>query len=767
MRRLACCLFAVLWSSAAGAQDAAALQERSRQLAVRATAGLHALADAYAAQKRHGEALALRTEIWQEYAPADAKARDKTGFVAVGDTWRRDEAKVVLDADLKGGDAKALKKADAQWQAVQKELLAGHRALAVGWQALGDGAQAAGQWRRVLRFAPGDKEAAAALAVQPFDGFIGTPADLALFRRGRTIRLASDWLRRTAFATRALAEPQPLLAAAGVAHTGVASRHFRVFGTLPPEDLATIAQDAERALLLAATLVGTWGGAVFTPGRHRDLVYVRAGEYEAAIERCRDQFDAARLQFLKTAVTFAFVDTAAGPVRLHKSELGMAANRDMAVRGVVCDALDIRTEGMIEGVGHAACGFLFDRTLTFLVEQQKDRTAASWTQRALLPDIAVWAQMAEESAWAKSDTRTSELVLLQAARFTTDQRVKSWAVCNYFAHWRPDLIQALDRMPSKDVRTPPDVEATFLRATQVDLVRTDAEWREFWARGGALRKAMAVDPVPGEKEKGRAEALRARSLADAVNAARAAAGIGPAGWFVANGPDALGAKAYDEQLRKAEAERDKRRKAKARDAEAVALPPLPASFDATVLYARAETADAAVARWLADPARRELLLHPGRELFGCSTYAGAWILDVAQPARAPTDGLPSCWPSAGQSGWPAAVAVADLAPAIQAQLAAAGVPAGATVGAPLTLHFWRPLAAADVAAVGCRVFAGNAPVDGVFVAAAAGAGLPTGCCAFVPRAPLPSGATVEARWTLPKSVLGKDGVFAPVVFPAP
>jgi hypothetical protein len=113
------------------------------------------------------------------------------------------------------------------------------------------------------------------------------------------------------------------------------------------------------------------------------------------------------------------------------------------------------------------------------------------------------------------------------------------------------------------------------------------------------------------------------------------------------------------------------------------------------------------------------------------------------------------------------VAVADLAPAIQAQLAAAGVPAGATVGAPLTLHFWRPLAAADVAAVGCRVFAGNAPVDGVFVAAAAGAGLPTGCCAFVPRAPLPSGATVEARWTLPKSVLGKDGVFAPVVFPAP
>lgn len=767
MRRLACCLFAVLCSSAAGAQDAASLQERSRQLAVRATAGLHALADAYAAQKRHGEALALRTEIWQEYAPADAKAREKTGFVAVGDTWRRDETKVVLDADIKGGDAKAIKKADAQWQALQKELLAEHRALAAGWQRLGDGARAGGQWRRVLRFAPGDKEAAGALALQPFDGFTGTAEDLALFRRGRAIRLASDWLRRAAFATRPLAEPQPLLAAAGVAHAGVASRHFRVWGSLPPEDLATIAQDCERARLLAATLVGAWGGSSFGPGRRRDLVYVRASEYEAAIERCRDQFDAARLQFLKTAVTFAFVDTAAGPVRLHKSELGMAANRDMAVRGVVCDALDIRTEGMIEGVGHAACGFLFDRTLTFLVEQQKDRTAASWTQRALVPDIAVWAQMAEESAWAKSDTRTSELVLLQAARFTTDQRVKSWAVVHYFAHWRPDLIQAIDRLPGKDVRTPPEVEAACLRATQVDLAKADAEWREFWARGGALRAAMAADPIPGEKEKGRAEALRARSLADAVNAARAAAGIGPVGWFVASGPDALGAKAYDEQLRKAEAERDKRRKAKAKDAEAVALPAPPASFDATVLYARAETADAAVARWLADPARRELVLHPGRELFGCSPYAGAWILDVAQPARAPTGGLPTCWPSAGQAGLPAAVPVTDLAPALQAQLTAAGVPAGGTVGAPLTLHFWRSLAAADLAAVSCRVFAGNVPVEGVFVAGGAASGLPPGSCAFVPRVPLPSGAAVEAHWALPKSVLGKDGVFPPAAFTAP
>lgn len=769
MRPLAV-VFAVLLPLLAVAlpgQDAAALAAKAQKLAERATAGLHAVADAYAAQKLHGKALALRTEIWQEYAAGDAKARDKTGFVQVGEAWRRDDAKVVLDQDLKGGAAAAVKKADAQWAALQKELLAEHRALAAGWQALADGAQAAAQWRRVLRFAPGDKDAAAALALQPFDGFTGSPAELALFRRGRTIALACDWLRRAPFPTKPLAAPHPLLAAAKVEHVGVASRHYRVWGNMPAEELAAIAQDCERARLLAATLLGTWSGAAFAPLVHRDFVFVvDPAQYAAILDQCQDQFDAARLEFLKTAVSQAFVESKTGLLRVHKADLGVIACSDMAVRGVVRDALDIRSEGLYEGIGHAACGFLSGRTLTFLVEQKKDRTAASWTQRALAPDMAVWEQIAEESAWAKSDTRTSELVLLQAARFTTDQRVKSWAVCHYFAHWRPDLIQALDRVPGKEVRTPPDVEATFLRATQVDLVKTDAEWREFWARGGALRKAMAAEPVPGEKEKGRAEALRARGLADAVNAARAAAGIGPVGWYQAAGPDVLGAKAYDEQLRKAEAERDKRRKAKAKDAEAVAFPTPPGSLGRTVLSARATDAAVAVAGWLVDPAQRELVLHPGRELFGCSPYAGAWILDVAQPARATVRGAPTRWPADGAAGVPAAARVGDLGAPLQALFAQAGMAADAVVGAPITLHFWRALDAKDAAEVSCRAFVGNLGVDGVFVVLGGERGGPDGCFAFVPKAPWPAGAAIEVRWTVPTSVLAKDEVFPVTIFTA-
>ena len=88
--------------SPALAQDAAALLAKEQQLQTRAVAALHELAEALAMQKQHHRALELRREIWLDYAPDDVPARERTGFVRVGDQWRKDDAKVVLDRDLKG-----------------------------------------------------------------------------------------------------------------------------------------------------------------------------------------------------------------------------------------------------------------------------------------------------------------------------------------------------------------------------------------------------------------------------------------------------------------------------------------------------------------------------------------------------------------------------------------------------------------------------------------------------------------------------------------
>src|SRR5688572_27983936 len=97
--------------ASAPSQDAVALSTREQKLVARAVPALHALADAYAAQKQHLRAFELRKTIWLDYADNDEKARDKCGFVKVGTQWRKDAARLVLDKDMKG-DPRAVKKVE-------------------------------------------------------------------------------------------------------------------------------------------------------------------------------------------------------------------------------------------------------------------------------------------------------------------------------------------------------------------------------------------------------------------------------------------------------------------------------------------------------------------------------------------------------------------------------------------------------------------------------------------------------------------------------
>lgn len=756
----ACCI--LLSSLFAVAQDGAALAAREQKFVAKVVPALHALADALAGQKQHLRALELRRSIWLDYDEHDVKAREKCGFVKVGDLWRKDDSRLVLDKDLKG-DAKALKKVEQDWQALKKELVAEHRALAAGYQKADDVDRALRHWRRLLQLMPGDKEAATELALQPFEGFRGSPTEVGMLRRGRTIRSACDWLRRSQPAIEDLGSAKhPLLERAKVPHIGVRSEHYVVWGNLSPEELTTIAMDCERAMLLALTMFGTWRGAPTTPAVHRDMVFVRdPAQYVAILRQCADQFDAARLAFLENEVHQAFLSHGDQLLRVHKAVLGLDAARDQAVRGIVQDVLGLRAEGLVEGIGHAACGFLLGRTLTFLVEQQKAQTVASWQPRTLAPDLAVWQQIAEESAWAKSDTRTSELVLLSAARFTTEQRVKAWAMCHYLVHWRPDLLHELDQSQNKDIRTPPDVEAAFQKRTALDLAKVDHDWREFWGRGAELRKAMAADPIPDEKSPERPARLRARSVVDAVNAARAAALRGPAGFFVASGPDVLAAMQYDEQLGKAEAEAIKKPK------EAPPLPVAPAAIGRTVLWSRLKDPSAAVADWLVRPVWRDALVHPGRELFGGATYGNACVLDLAVPAMATKRGLPQCWPRQGQRAVPASAVVAGLGPRAVAALAGSGKKPADTVGMPVSLHFARAIDPAELGKVGCRVWVGNHEIPGAMVVYGGGAedgDQADGLVAFVPLVPLPAKERVEVIWELPGGYLGKDERFPTVAF---
>lgn len=738
--------------SAAAPTDPAGLE---RALAARATTLLIGIADALAAEKQHGRALALRREVLMEYDPDHATARERCGYVRVAGIWRRDDAKIVFEKDAKG-DAKVVKKVEAELVAAMKELATGHQKVADAATAAGDVTLATRHWQRLLRFRPGDAKALLALQRHDFDGWSGSPSDLQMLQRARAIRLAVDYLRRHQFPVATVADKCPILGKAGVAHIAVRSEHFTVHGNLPEAQLVLFAQSCERSLSLCRTLFGTAGGAVFAPVQVRDVLL--AGDrptYQRVLDACADQFDASRLAFLKNDVSLAFLDRGGKRVRLDLIADGEEVLVDQAVRGVIQDATMFE-HGLWEGVGHAACGFFFDQTLTFLVEQQQGHTVTEWKPKPLMPDMETWRQIAAESAWARSDTPTGQLVLIHASKFDSEQRVKAWAIADFLFRTRPELLYELNASRTDKIRTPPEVEAEFLRRTRVELPKVDADWRTFWARGQDLRAAMVAEPA-GSKD----EVAAARALCDAINDARVAARRGPIGFHVSHHDDAAAVHRYHALKARAEAELKKNPKAK------VTLPEVPAAIGVSVLAHGGTDVAAAVAGWLLQPGARDRLLHPGRQLLGCSPGKQALVVEFAIPQQPTTRGAPLTWPAHGQSAIAPEARIADLGPALAAHFAGKGRPNADAVGMPLSLHFHRELSADDLRQVGCQVFAGGVELAGELVCVQGDGALAeaaAGCFVFVPERPLPAGAELTVAWSVPNGVLPKGEAFPRVVF---
>ena len=751
---------ALLTAFAAGAHAQDTADTAADALAAKATADVvaayHARADALAAQKQFGRALQLRRELIQEWAPGDARALKALGFVDVGSTWRRDANIVVFDRDQKG-DAKVLKKLDQDWTRTQKELIKGVEQAAQALTAAGVADRALVFWRRLLRLKPGDARATAALRLPTFDGVAGTPDELRIVRRGRAITQAVAFLKQWEPRLAPIEREHPVLKKAGLACGCVQSDHFTVFGTIPPDKLLLAARFAERALLLSRVLFGTAGGAVFEPRLVRNIVCCGdKGSYHRVLDTCADQFGKERLAFLKEYVELAFVDVDGDVQRVYAlTKGGDDLLVDVISRGVVQDAAGFKSDGLWEGLGHATCGFLFDRTLSFFVEQQHGRTVTAWQPKPLLPDMASWRDIATESAWAKNDTPTAQLVLLDGAKFSNEERVKAWSMADYLLRDRPELLLQLDAIRTPEVKDPLAVEAAFRAAAGVDLRELDARWRDYWGKGEALRSAMAAAPAGVA-----ADVDAARPVSWAIDAARAQADVAPAGFVLADSADCKTAFDWVDQMAKWENDR--------KDPKRKDLPPPspPVSLGATVLLQQDGDAVAAVAAWMAQPVVRDFLLHPGRDILAVTVRKQGIALDLTVPLSAVERGLPQPWPRPGQSGVPGQVAVKALGPAVVAALAAAGVGADETVGMPVTLHFRRELAAEFAREVACRLRVGGLERPGVLVPLQDVEGLRApGCFAFVPRAPLPAGE-VEVQWTLPKSMLKKNEVFPRVSFTA-
>ncbi|MGE3174698.1 MAG: hypothetical protein AB7O97_18845 [Planctomycetota bacterium] len=748
---------ALVWLlAAAGAAQEPAVDAAARQQAEQAAeavrqevvAALHARASALQAEKQYARALQLRQELIQDWAPGDERALAALGFVQIGSIWRRDMNKTVFDRDL-SGDKQALKKLDRDWARAHKDLARDVERAAAALAAAGAADAAAVFWRRLLLLRPGDPRAIEQLRLPSFDGHDGTPAELAMLRRGRAFAQGVAFLKEHVPAVTELDGTHPLLQRAGLAHHGARSEHFQVWGNLSMPQLQLAAQWAERALALSRLLFSVPDGRPFEPHRVLNILWTAdKPSYQAVLDACADQFDRERLRFLRDDVELAFVESEGAPWRVYALSVGGdEVLLDVTTRGVVQDAANLKAHALWEGIGHATCGILFDRTLSFFVEQQTGNTVTSWKPRPLLPDMATWRQIAAESAWAGNDTPTSRLMLLEGHKFTSEERVKAWAMVDFLLRSRPELLLHLEGSKAPGVNDPLEVEAAFRRRTGLDLGALDDEWRRYWGTGDALRAAMAA-PARGAD----AAVQGARDLVWAIDRARFAAGVPVAGHLLAEGPDTDAAHAWVARLLRHE--KDVRKDPKKAD-----LPPPspPAVVGSTVLVHRGQDASEAVEQWLRRPTVRDYLLAPGRLFFAAHRGRDALVLDLSQPAAPVTAGLPAPWPRDGQMGIAGDVAVADLGPEFTEALAAAGRTAAARVGTPVSLHFHRPIPAEERIHVACRLHTGNLIRDGVLLFAADLDGLAApGCVVFVPLEPLPSGAEVRVVWSVATAVVDPE-----------
>ncbi len=729
------------------AQDAATAE---LELAVHATAAFTAHAQTLEGARMYGRALDARKELLMEYAEDDPLAREKCGFVKVGSLWRRDQNALVLTRDG-GNDQKLLRKIEQEWERTMKDLARRHEAVAHLWARQNDQGRAARHWRRVLRFKPGDKEAVAQLQLEPFEGFLGSERELQILRRSRAIRDGVRFLAAWEPHVEELTGKLPLAERAGVAAVGLRTRHFEYWGNIPAADLRAAILWAERTRLLAHAVFDGVGGERWVPRKTLTALFVPDKvAYHRLLDACSAQFDADRLQFMKEQVQLTFLKDGKDEIRAHLV-LSQAETLDQTVRGVVQDMLGIETHGLWEGIGHAFCGFAFGQTLTFLVEQQKAITVTAWKPRPLLPDMKVWMEIAAETAWSKADTSSARLALLHAARFTNEERVKAWATVDWLCRWRPDLVLELDRSRTPAMRLPEEVERAFQQRTGMDLQALDADWRDYWARGEALRAAILAD-TRGDKDAVQA----AVALCDAVNRERAAANVGPLGCHVADGPAVQAAERWFEAMARAAAERKK-----AKPGVEVRDPDAPGTHNRDVLSLPGKDPAAAVARWMPMPGARDVLLHPGRSLIGGGKGRHGVHLDLREVAVPLRSGPPVCWPGDLQSEVPGLVRAGDLGPQLAAVLFENGITADREVGMPVSLHFFRTLDPVFVRQVVCRVSVDGRGVDGVPMCIQ-GEGDRTqaaeGCCVFVPRDPLPKGAVVTVEWTLPQGVLPDGAV---------
>jgi hypothetical protein len=688
-------------------------------------------------------------EVWlelvSEYAPDDEIARKSLGFLRVGTSWAPDPNFEQLDQDKL--DAAAAANLMRRWTSLCDELGKGHLALAEKLDAAGATERANYHRERAGRFLPNDSKVGAARGMASFEGISGTPLELEILKRSKRMsrevqaQLANDYPTKPVAPDAALES----VTRTGIALQGVASEHFMVFGDHPIEVLTDAAKNAERSLAFCEV---AFDGAPDVPrlaGCYRRFVFLSTKDaYDQVLRANEARIEKSRLEFMLQHTTSTTMGNVKDGYHLA-GVVDVASVQDLAARYVAQRYSGVRTDAMVEGVGHAVVGMLFGRNLVFTVGQERaKRTVAGQKKsRLLVPDIESWVEEAAENAWQKTGTPAVQLPLVSAAEFPDDGRIKAWSFVDYLLRRDPSLILKLDRT-APEAKNHQQIAAKFAETTGgIAIDQLDDGWRRFWTEDTPLIRAVRGKPTPLE-----AVSKSATGWLAEFNAVRKQFQRAEVGWSERFSADC---KSHVEYLKANATERgpvaEHLQKGDKKGATANGRTFAPRALVSTA----GSDARKVVASWLDLPGYRDAILNPNIDTVGCYADGGIVVFDANRGTTASTTNTLSHYPLGNQQNVPTEVAVKDLGPDVEALLRSRGKANLKTLGYPLTVHFYRGTPR-NPAEVTCELRHGKDVVEGLLHVAGAGTSRRAsaqGMFVFYPLQPLKRGQTYELAWTIP------------------
>ena len=421
---------------------------------------------------------------------------------------------------------------------------------------------------------------------------------------------------------------------------------------------------------------------------------------------------------------------------------------DYTVRGMSQDVTRTLNIGLWEGIGHAAVGWFFNRTLTYTLDLSNANTVAgSGRQMTVSADMASWIRVANEMVWEGTRVPAARIPLLKPDNMKVPERVKAWSLIDYVFRRDPQFYFALEKTTKRGAKGMDQVSAAFKGQTRLSLEELDEQWRLFWAKGEDIRATMRG-----------AEQRNEMPVRRAINTLRRSAELPLLGARRVESSTALGLATFVPNYMKAVKRRAKLMEESAKKAKEVEIP-IPPPGEPDFVVAWNADADKALERLLASPGCRDVLINPHRmlvSLFVEKEFVGCDLRPL--PGRAPKKLAGLAFPFDNATDVPCSVDLADLGDTLGTALIAAAAEDGANVevvGYPITLHTFAPLPFTPQGT--CVVRAGDAEISGRMIlprTAIEGTLLDRrieapGMFVFLPDAPLPSGVRVTVEWTVP------------------